>query len=111
MTVLAGFVGRAEELGSLGRVFGAIGTQVHIGLAGVETAMVGIGVFFALLLASTRRPLQVADDNATVPVVAMSLLRRLPVFVPLPPTTLEFVAQTAVEVPVRAGERTPTAYE
>jgi CRP-like cAMP-binding protein len=46
----------------------------------------------------------VADEGADVPVVAMSLLRRVPMFVPLPRPALEVVARSAVEVPVLVGE-------
>jgi CRP-like cAMP-binding protein len=39
-----------------------------------------------------------------VPVVAMSLLRRIPEFAPLPPLALEAVAREAAELRVDAGE-------
>ena len=103
-SALAGVFGVVELLAGLGLVIGAVITQILIALAGVKIALVANGVFFALLLAATRRPLRSADDSADVPVVAVSLLRRLPMFVPLPPITLEAVARAAVEVPVRAGD-------
>ncbi|MGI9051833.1 MAG: cyclic nucleotide-binding domain-containing protein [Ilumatobacteraceae bacterium] len=103
-SALAGVFGLLELLAGLGMLLGSVVTQVLIALASVEVALVGIGLFFAVLLVATRRSLRLADDSADVPVVAISLLRRLPVFVPLPPIPLEAVARAAVEVSVRAGE-------
>ena len=103
-SALAAVFGVVELLAGLGLVVGAVVTQVLIALAGVKIALVAVGMFFTLLLAATRRPLRSADDSADVPVVAISLLRRLSMFVPLPPITLEAVARAAVEVPVRAGD-------
>jgi hypothetical protein len=101
---LAAVFGVVEVLAGLGMVVGAVVAQIVIAVAGVEAALVAIGGFFALLLVATRLPLRSADENADVPVVAISLLRRLPMFVPLAPTALEAVARAAVEVPVRAGD-------
>jgi Cyclic nucleotide-binding domain/Major Facilitator Superfamily len=103
-SALAAVFGVVELLAGLGLVIGAVVTQILIALAGVKIALAAIGVFFALLLLATRRPLRSADDSADVPVVAISLLRRLPVFVPLHPIELEAVARAAVEVSVRAGD-------
>jgi hypothetical protein len=59
---------------------------------------------YGVLAVSLIRPLRSADDGADVPVVAMSLLHRLPVFAPLPTLALEAVARSAIELPVAAGE-------
>ena len=103
-SALAGVFGVLELLAGLGMLVGSIFCQVLIAVASVEVALVGIGLFFAVLLVATRRPLRSADDSADVPVVAISLLRRLSVFVPLPPIALEAVARAAVEVSVGAGQ-------
>jgi Major Facilitator Superfamily/Cyclic nucleotide-binding domain len=103
-SALATVFGVLELLAGLGMVVGSVVTQVLIALAGVEVALVGIGLFFTCLLLATRRSLRSADDSADVLVVAISLLRRLPAFVPLPPIALEAVARAAVEVPIRAGD-------
>ncbi len=93
-----------EMCSGAGMVIGSLVAQLLIGLSGVRAALVGLGVLFAVISASTWRSLRHADDGATVPVVAMSLLRRLPVFAPLPPLALESLARGAVEVPAEPGQ-------
>jgi CRP-like cAMP-binding protein len=58
----------------------------------------------ALVAAATVRGLRVADASADVPVVEISLLRRLPMFAPLPPAALEAVARSATAISVESGE-------
>ena len=103
-TALGATFGVLELIAGLGRVAGAIASQLLIALAGVDAALIGIGVFFGVLLVAIQRPLRSADDFADVPVVAISLLRRLPVFAPLPEISLEAVARGAIEVPVVGDE-------
>ncbi len=101
---LGSIFGAIELLAGIGMVAGSLLTQLLIAARGVGTALIGIGVFFALLLVLTWRSLRVADDSADIPVVAISLLRRLPAFAPLPPLALEAVARTATEISVDAGQ-------
>ena len=96
--------GVLELLSGVGRVVGAVVSQVLIALAGVDGALFGLGILFVVLLLATRRHLRSADAYADVPVVAMSLLRRIPEFAPLPPHALEAVAREAAELRVDAGE-------
>jgi CRP-like cAMP-binding protein len=70
----------------------------------VHGAFIGLGVLFGVLLLTTRRQLGSADTFADVPVVAMSLLRRVPEFAPMPPVALEAVAREAAELQVEAGD-------
>ena len=81
--------GVLELLSGLGKLAGCLAAQLVLATADVEATFVVIGVFFAFLVATTWRPLRLADDSADVPVVAVSLLRRLPLFAPLPPIPLE----------------------
>ena len=101
---LAPIFGAIELFAGVGMILGSIGAQLLIAVAGVEAALIGLAVFFALLLAMTWRSLDVADDSADIPVVAISLLRRLPAFAPLLPLAMETVARSAEEVPTAAGE-------
>jgi MFS family permease len=93
-----------ELCSGVGMLTGSIITQVLIAADGVDTALIGLGIFFAALLILTFRSLRVADDSADIPVVAISLLRRIPAFALLPPLALEAVARTATEVSVAAGD-------
>jgi MFS family permease len=93
-----------ELCAGLGMLTGSIITQVLIAAGGVDTALIGLGIFFATLLLLTMRSLRVADDSADIPIVAISLLRRIPAFALLPPLALETVARSAIEMSVAAGE-------
>jgi hypothetical protein len=96
--------GVLELLPGVGKVVGAIVIQVLIAVADVEAALFAIGALFLVLLVASRRGLRSADTFADVPVVAMSLLRRIPEFAPLPTAALEAVAREAAELQVDAGE-------
>jgi MFS family permease len=93
-----------ELCAGLGMLAGSIISQLLIAAGGVATALVGLGIFFAVLLVCTWRSLRVADDSADIPIVAISLLRRIPAFAPLPPLAMEAVARAATEVIVGNGE-------
>ncbi len=96
--------GAIELLSGIGMVAGSIVTQLLIAAGGVRAALFGLATFFAVLLAFTWRSLRIADNSADIPIVAISLLRRLPAFAPLHPMALEAVARAATEVPVVSGQ-------
>jgi len=96
--------GVLELLAAAGMIAGSLVVQALIALAGVEAALLGLGAFFTILFVTTWRPLRVADDGADVPVVAISLLRRMPLFAPLPPLELEVIARSACELEVGPGD-------
>ena len=95
--------GAAETIAGLGGLAGSLIAQALIAWSGAEAALITLGVLFVLAAAALARPLRAADDAADVPVVAMSLLRRLPVFAPLPVWSLEVVARSARELKVGDG--------
>jgi MFS family permease len=100
----AGVFAAIELLMGIGMIAGSLGTQILIAAGGADAALIGLGCFFAILLAFTWRSLQHADDSADIPVVAISLLRRIPAFAPLQPLALESVARAATEVSVATGQ-------
>jgi MFS family permease len=108
---LAAIFGAIELLAGIGMVIGSIMAQVLIAVGGVDAALIGLGIFFTILLLLTWRSLRVADDSADIPIVAISLLRRIPAFAPLPPIALEAVARAASEVVVTAGQAVVTQGE
>ncbi|HSH11097.1 MAG TPA: cyclic nucleotide-binding domain-containing protein, partial [Ilumatobacter sp.] len=83
---------------------GSLFAQVLIAIGGAQAAMIGVGIFFLVMLMTTAVGLRQADASADIPVVAMSLIRRDPVFEPLPAATLETVARSAIEVDLEDGE-------
>ena len=100
----AGVFAAIELLAGIGMIIGSIIAQVLIVAGGVDTALIGLGGVFAIVLLLTWRSLRSADDSADIPIVTISLLRRIPTFQPLPALILETVARTVTEVPVIAGQ-------
>jgi hypothetical protein len=93
-------------LEAMSLVFSALGVlvvQLSIGLSGARAALVGTGCVLAGILAGTVRALRHVDDVADAPVVAIRLLRRIPLFAALPGPALEGVARAAYPVHVPAG--------
>lgn len=101
---LAAVFGAIELFSGLGMLLGSVVSQVLIAVSGVEAALIGLSALFALLLVVTFRSLRIADDGADIPLVAISLLRRIPAFAVLPPLEMETVARAATEIAVEAGE-------
>lgn len=100
---LAGVYALLEFSSGAGLIAGSLIAQVAIAASGPRLALVGIGVFLLAVVAVSIGGLRAADTTANVPVVEMSLLRRVPLFAPLPETALEDVARSAVEVDVLAA--------
>ena len=100
---LAATFAMVETLIGVSMFAGSIGAQAVIAARSAPAALYALGGFLIALLALTWRSLRKADDAANVPVVAISLLRRLPLFQPLPPLALEAVARAAEERTVVAG--------
>lgn len=94
-----------ELAAGLALIAGTLVAQILIAIGGVQAALFGCGVYFVLLFALTINALRSADDSADVPVVVMSLLRRVPLFEPLPRPALEAVARATEEIEVDAGDR------
>ncbi len=102
--ILASVYAVIEVASGAGLLLGSIGTQALIAASGVEAALLGSGAFFLFLVAVTFRSLRLADASATVPVVSMSLIRRLPVFASLPVAELETLSRSAQEVQTEPGD-------
>ena len=114
----------------LGRVFGVVEGVTMAGLAigaaivtvlnnlgGPTAAILGVAALLPLGLVFSGRKLLTLDAHATVPVVEMSLLRKLPHFAVLPGPALEGLARSLerVELPadtvlIREGEPGHTFY-
>ncbi len=93
-----------EAAGGAALLAGALVGQILIEISGPQAAMLGIGGFFVMLLIATAAALRNADAEADVPVVAMSLFRRDPVFESLPAVALEVVARSATDVAIESGQ-------
>jgi predicted MFS family arabinose efflux permease len=93
-----------ELLIGVAMLCGSLLTQAVIAASGPEATLLTIGGLMLVSIAIIFRPLQHVDDAADVPVVAISLLRKLALFQPLPPLELEAVARAAEEIDTTAGE-------
>ncbi len=87
-----------------GLITGSVFALVALEVGDAQWVLVVLGAAFVVVLVLTVRGLRLADAAADVPVVEMSLLRRLPMFASLPPIALEAVARSATTVAVEAGE-------
>ena len=90
---------------------GSILVPALIALGGVRAALIGIGAIAPLIVLARLRPLLLVDAAATVPVVAISLLRSMRLFRALPAFELEAVARAGTDLSVPAGTRLITEGE
>jgi MFS family permease len=104
---------RSADEEVLGRVFGvleslllatmALGAVVApgvISLLGPRGALIATGAFLPVIVALKLPALRRIDAEAHVPVEALDVLGRLPLFAPLPPTVLERLASSVAELHV-----------
>ncbi len=100
----------------LGRVFGAFETLVLLSMGvgsllapllvtwvGVRGAVLVAGCLVPVALVPLWRPLAAVDVGTRASVEQLELLRVVPIFAPLPPPTLERLAQAMAEARVEAG--------
>jgi MFS family permease len=100
----------------LGRMFGvfeiavtaavAIGSvlgSLQVAVYGVRWALVATGLLLPTLAVLSHRALRAIDDASNVPERQRALLAEVPLFAPLPVTTLERLASKAVAVEEPAG--------
>lgn len=103
--LLASVYAVIEIAAGLGLILGSIAAQALLAIGDVEAALYGTGGFFILLVVVTLRSMRLADSSATVPVVSMSVIRRLPVFASLPAAELETLSRAGEEVVTTPGQR------
>jgi hypothetical protein len=89
---------------------GALLVQVLVAVSDVRWAIIGTGLSMAALGVLARRLLAV-DAAADVPLVAIRLLRTVPVFSPLPAPVLETLARSATPLHLTAGQVVVTVGE
>jgi len=100
--VRARVFGVLETLFAVTAAVGAVAAPALIGLAGIRTTLVATGVFLPALTLLAWRALATLDTAADL--AQVDLLRRIPLFAPLPAPTLEGLARALVPVELAAGE-------
>jgi MFS family permease len=106
---LARIFGLLEGIAMAGLAVGSLVVAGLVAVGGVRAAILGIGLLLPLAALAAGRELLTIDRHATVPVVEIGLLRSLPLFAPLDPTTLEALARGLV--PVQAPQGTVVVRE
>jgi MFS family permease len=102
--VLARVMGVVQSVfvGTLG--LGAIIAPALVSGFGVRGALIATGAVLPLLSLLAWRPLRRIDSATAAPARGLELLRRIPLFRPLPPATLEQLASELVPLHVPADE-------
>src|SRR5215211_6305018 len=90
---------------------GSILVPALIALGGVSAALIGIGAIAPLVVLTRLGRLLLIDAAATVPVVAIALLRSMRLFRALPAFELEAIARAGTDRSVSAGTRLVTQGE
>lgn len=92
------------EFGSgIGILAGSVVAQVTLAISGPSLTLAAFAGLYLAMLVGTWRSVRTAEESATVPIVEMGLLRKVPAFTPLAPMTLETVARHAEVVDVEQG--------
>ena len=100
-----GSVFALQELGSgLGILAGSVVAQLTLFASGPALTLAVFSTVYVAVAALTWRSVHLAESSATVPLVEMGVLRKVPAFAPLPPFALESVARQAELVDVDAQD-------
>jgi MFS family permease len=103
--VLARVFGLQEGLAMAGLAAGSILAPLLVALFGLVGAVFATGAIMPLLVAAWWRGLADLDRRAVIPAREIALLRRSPLFRPLPAPQLEAVARRSAWIAVPAGTR------
>ncbi len=101
--VLGGVLGSLEGLHDLMLALGSIAVPILIALVGSRGAIILTGLWLPIIVLATWRLVVEADAHAIVHVRELDRLRALPMFAPLPPPTIEWMAAHIRELDVETG--------
>jgi MFS family permease len=102
--VMGRVFGALEGLSMFALAAGSVSASVLIGAFGIRTALVATGVFVPAVVLLLWVPIRSIDRAAQAPdPAALALLRRLPIFAPLPALAMERIMADLVRLEVPAG--------
>jgi MFS family permease len=102
--VLARVFGVLESILLLTAGLGALAAPLLLNWLGTRGALIVAGALLPLIVVPAWPRLNAIDQAAKVPVERLEVLRANPIFAPLPPGTLEQLADALEEVDAAAGE-------
>jgi MFS family permease len=102
--VLARVFGVLESLLLLTIGLGALVAPLLLNWLGTRGALIAAGALLPLLVVPAWPHLNAIDRAAVIPAERLELMRSNAIFAPLPPSTLERLAETLDEVQVEAGQ-------
>jgi MFS family permease len=102
--VLGRVFGVLESIDMLGLALGSALVPLLVELGGTKAAVIGVAGIMPLVTLVLLPTILGADARATVPIVQIGLLRRMPLFRPLPPPEMEAVARAMEPLTASAGE-------
>jgi MFS family permease len=92
-----------EALSQASFAIGAILVPALVAAGGAKAALVATGLLLPCLVLLRFRALRMIDEEATVPIVEISLLRSMRIFAPLPAPALEGLARSLEQVRAEPG--------
>ena len=92
-----------EALAGIGMLLGSVMVQLLIAHGGLRPALIGVGMFFVVVILLTTSGLRHVEEHADAPVVEIRLLRSTTLFAPLPGPVLESLARASEMVEFAAG--------
>jgi hypothetical protein len=92
-----------ESMRDLGLAFGALMVPLLIDLGGARAAFVGIACLAPVTVLAAARRIRRIDEEASIPVVAMGVLRNMDIFSALPAASLETLAREGRYTSVHLG--------
>lgn len=101
--VLGRVLGALEGIGLVGLSIGSVAVPILVAIDGIPFALVGAALLLPVGVAAGWRGLTRIDRQVLVPTRAITLLRTVPLFAPLPAPQLEAVARRARWMTVDAG--------
>jgi MFS family permease len=103
--MLARVFGILEGMGSFALAIGSLGASGLIEAFGVRITLVAVGAFAPAVMLVLWIPLRSVDREAAPPdAETLAFVRRIPIFAPLPPPTIEFIVANLIPLGVPAGE-------